>query len=247
MRTRGYAVEITNLSPNATEKDVCDFLAFCGAIQHVEFIRDGDSACIAHVTFRNPHAVETAVLLSGDTILDRPVCITQWGHCDDDYNVYNRSSWKIEDDSSTSHHSQRHNVVPSAGKAVSSAQDTVKTIAAKGFVLGKDALVRAKAFGESHQAPAAAVAKVTELSKGIGLTGKISAGIEAAKSVDQRYHISGTTRTAVSATRRTAASAANSMVSSSYFSKGALWLSGALDRASQVAGDLGNRGVGKNS
>lgn len=39
MRTRGYAVEITNLSPNATEKDVNDFLAFCGAIQHVELVR----------------------------------------------------------------------------------------------------------------------------------------------------------------------------------------------------------------
>lgn len=39
MKTRGYAVEITNLSPTATEKDVRDFLAFCGSIQHVEFVR----------------------------------------------------------------------------------------------------------------------------------------------------------------------------------------------------------------
>lgn len=39
MSTRGYAIEITNLSPNATEKDVYDFFAFCGAIQHVEFVR----------------------------------------------------------------------------------------------------------------------------------------------------------------------------------------------------------------
>lgn len=129
---------------------------------------------------------------------------------------------------------------------MSLAQDTVKTMAAKGFVLGKDALVRAKTFGESHQAPAAAVAKVTELSEGIGLTGKISAGIDVAKSVDQRYHISDTTRSAMSATQRKAVSAANAMVNSSYFSKGALWLSGALDRASQVAGDLGNRGVVQN-
>lgn len=105
------------------------------------------------------------------------------------------------------------------------AQDTVKTVASKGFVLGKDAVVRAKEFGESHKVTAAAVAKV-------------SAGIEAAKYVDQRYNISGTTRSA-------AASAANAMVSSSYFSKGALWLSGALDRASQVAADLGNKGLAR--
>lgn len=28
------------------------------------FHRTGDSACVAYVTFKNPHAVETAVLLS---------------------------------------------------------------------------------------------------------------------------------------------------------------------------------------
>ncbi|XP_057810874.1 binding partner of ACD11 1-like isoform X2 [Salvia miltiorrhiza] len=207
MKTRGYAVEITNLSPNATEKDVRDFLAFCGSIQHVELVRAGDSACIAYVTFKNPHAAETAVLLSPE----------------------------------------RHKAAPSAGKAVSFAQDTVKAVAAKGFVLGKDAVVRAKAYGQSHQVPAAAIAKASQLSQGIGLTDKVTAGIEAAKSVDQRYHISGTTRSAAYVTQRAAASAANAVVSSSYFSKGALWLSGALDRASQVAADLGNRGAGKDS
>lgn len=200
--------------------------------------------------------------------MDQPVRITQWGHCDDNYNVHNSSSWKTEDDSNLNvnifllvrhvssilsyvcnygaspfqQHSERSKVVPSTGKAVSFAQDTVKTMAAKGFVLGKDAVVRAKAYGESHQVPAAAIAKVSKISQGIGLSDKLSAGIEAAKSVDQRYHISGTTRSAVSVTQRTAASAANAVVSSSYFYKGALWLSDALNRASQVAGNLGNRG-----
>lgn len=35
----GYTVEVTGLSPNATEKDVHDFFSFSGAIQHVEIIR----------------------------------------------------------------------------------------------------------------------------------------------------------------------------------------------------------------
>ncbi|KAG6383456.1 hypothetical protein SASPL_156791 [Salvia splendens] len=161
MKTRGYAVEITNLSPNATEKDVRDFLTFCGAIQHVEFVRTGDSECVAYVTFKNPHAVETA--------------------------VFSRS--------------ERHEAAPSAGKAVYSAQHCKSKWPPKDL------------YSEKMQ----------------------------------WYHISGTTRSAVSVTQRTAASAANAVVSSSYFSKGALWLSGALNRASQVAGDLGNRGVGKDS
>lgn len=135
--------------------------------------------------------------------------------------------------------------VPSAGEAVSLAQDVVKTMAAKGYILGKDALGKAKAFDESHQVSATAVAKVAELSERFGLTDKIFAGVEAARIVNQRYHISDTTRSAVSATGRTAASAASAVVNSGYFSQGALWVSGALGRAAQAAADLGSRGVNK--
>ncbi|KAL0447063.1 UNVERIFIED_CONTAM: Binding partner of ACD11 1, partial [Sesamum latifolium] len=141
--------------------------------------------------------------------------------------------------------SQGHNVVPSAGRAVSLAQDAVKSVAAKGYVLGKGALNKAKAFDESHQVSATAVAKVTQLSGRVGLTDKIVTGVEAARAADQRYDISNTTRSVVSATGKRAASAANAVANSGYFSKGALWLSGALSRASQVAADLGGRSVGK--
>ena len=116
---------------------------------------------------------------------------------------------------------------------------------ARGYVLGKDALSKAKAFDESHQVSATAAARVSEFSDRIGLTDKICAGVEAVKSVDQRYHVSDTTKSAVSATGRTAAAAANAVVNSSYFSKGAFWLSGALSRAAQAAADLGGRGQNK--
>ncbi|KAK6133680.1 hypothetical protein DH2020_032590 [Rehmannia glutinosa] len=245
MSASGYTVEITNLSPNANKKDVYDFFAFCGAIQHVEIVRAGEYECKAYVTFKNPHAVETAVMLNGATILGQPVCITERRHYKNNYSLSNPSPWNVGDESGQRQHSQGQNVLPPAGKAVSLAQDVAKTVASKGYVLGKDALGKAKAFDESHHVSATAVAKVTELSQGIGLTNKISAGFEAAKSMDQRYHISRTTKSAVYVTRETAASAANTVVSSSYFSKGALWLSGALSRASQVAADLSSRGVSK--
>ena len=35
----GYTIEVTGLSPQATDKDVFDFFAFSGAIDHVEIIR----------------------------------------------------------------------------------------------------------------------------------------------------------------------------------------------------------------
>ncbi|KAL1551008.1 binding partner of ACD11 1-like [Salvia divinorum] len=244
MSPTDYTAEVTSLSSKATEKDVFDFFSFCGAIDHVEIVRAGEHASTAYVTFKNPHALETAVLLSGATIVDQPVCITRWGHYEDDYDMWNRSTWKIADESSSSD-SRAPRAVPSAGEAVSLAQNVVKTMAAKGYVLGKDAFSKAKALDESHQVSATAVAKVAELSERMGLTDKIFAGVEAAKSVDQTYHITDTTRTAISATGRTAASAANAVINSSYFARGALWVSGALSRASQAAANMGAHGVNK--
>lgn len=139
----------------------------------------------------------------------------------------------------TPHSSQ---FVSSAGEAVAMTQEVVKTMLAKGYVLSKDALAKAKDFDESHQVSASATAKVSELSQRIGLADKISAGVEAVKSVDQKYNVSETTKAAASATGRSVAAAANTFVNSSYFSKGALWVSGALTRAAQVASDLGTHG-----
>ena len=66
------------------------------------------------------------------------------------------------------------------------AQEVVRTMLSKGYVLSKDALAKAKDFDESHQVSATATAKVSELSQRIGLSDKISAGIGAVKS--RRLH-----------------------------------------------------------
>ncbi|KAK2994654.1 hypothetical protein RJ640_007835 [Escallonia rubra] len=242
MDTGAYTVEVTGLSHKATEKDVYDFFAFCGTIEHVEIVRAGEFGCTAYVTFRDAYPLETAVLLSGATILDQRVCITHWGQYESEYDLWNRRSWNLEDEVSSTP-SQGNQFSP--GEAVTMAQDVVKTMLAKGFVLSKDALCKAKAFDESHQVSATAAAKVSELSERYGLTDKFCAGVEAVKSVDERYHILDTTKSAVSATGRTAAAAANTVVNSSYFSKGALWMSDALSRAAKAAADLGNREVHK--
>ncbi|KAM3304156.1 binding partner of ACD11 1 [Capsicum chacoense] len=245
MNPGGYTAEVTGLSPNATEKDVQEFFGLCGAIEHVEIVRAGEQASTAYVTFRNPHALETAILLSGATILDQRVCITSWGHYQGEFDYWNHSSWKPQEESHSTHDTQGHYFVSSAGEAVTMTQDVVKTMLAQGYVLGKGALGKAKAFDESHGLSATAVSKVADLSERIGLTDKFCAGVEAARSVNQRYHITDTTRSAASATGRTAVSAATAVVNSSYFSKGALWMSGALSRAAQAAADLGSRGVNK--
>lgn len=120
------------------------------------------------------------------------------------------------------------------------AQEVVKTMLAKGYILGKDALLKAKAFDESHHVSATAAAKVADLSNRVGLTEKIYAGVDAVRAVDQQYHVSDATKTIVSATGRTAAAVAHSVVNSSYFAAGALWVSDALNRASKAAAELGS-------
>ncbi|XP_022776901.1 binding partner of ACD11 1 [Durio zibethinus] len=238
----GYTVEVTGLSPKATEKDVYDFFAFSGTIEHVEIVRSGDYASTAYVTFKNAYSQETAVLLSGATLLDQRICIASWGQCEEELLFWNLSR-SHEYETSSSQPPLRSRLVSHAGEAVSFAQDVVKAMLAKGYVLGKDALSKAKAFDESHQVSATAAAKVAELSERTGLTDKICAGVDAVRSVDERYHVSENTKSAISAAGRTAAAAANTVVSSSYFSKGALWVSGALDRAAKAAAELGNRNV----
>ncbi|XP_031386327.1 binding partner of ACD11 1 isoform X2 [Punica granatum] len=238
----GYAVEVTSLSPKATESDLYDFFAFSGAIEHLEIVRSGDYGSTAYVTFKDAYSQETAVLLSGATIVDQQVCITRWGHYDDELDFWNRAySLRQEDDTSSS--TQGGQFVSNPGEAVAVAQEVVKTMLAKGYTLSKDALAKAKDFDESHQVSATALNKVSDFAERTGLADKLFAGVEAVKSVDEKYHVTELTRSAVSATGRSAAAAANSVMNSSYFSKGALWFSGALNRAAQVAADLGSQGA----
>ncbi|KAK5839425.1 Protein vip1 [Gossypium arboreum] len=242
MNDFGYTVEVTGLPTKATEKDVYDFFAFSGTIEHVELVRSGEYASTAYVTFKNAFSQETAVLLSGATILDQRIYISRWGQYEEEFDFWSPSRSQ-EDETSSRQPPLRSQFVSHAGEAVSFAQDVVKGMLGKGYVLGKDALSKAKTFDESHQVSATAAAKVAELSERIGLTDKIYVGVDAVRSMDERYHVSENTKSAISVAGRTAAAAANAVVSSSYFSKGALWVSGALDRAAKAAADIGNRGV----
>ncbi|XP_020255579.1 binding partner of ACD11 1 isoform X3 [Asparagus officinalis] len=243
MSLDGYTVEVSNLSPRATERDLYDFFSFSGAIEHIEIIRSGEYASTAYVTFKEPHSLETAVLLSGATIIDQHVCIVRWGQYEEPSSFWDRPTWSVEDDNDPmASHMHQFRTTPS--EAATMAQEVVKTMLSKGYILSKDALAKAKAFDESHRVSATAAAKVAELSNRVGLTDKICAGVDAVRSVDQQYHVSETTKKVVSATGRTAASVASSVVNSSYFSAGAMFVSDALSRASKAAAELASHGNG---
>ncbi|XP_020583258.1 binding partner of ACD11 1 [Phalaenopsis equestris] len=236
-----YIVEVSNLSPNTTERDLYDFFSFSGVIEHIEIIRLGDYGSTGYVTFKEPHALETAVLLSGATIIDQQVCISRWGHNEESSSFWEQHSWRLDDDDETMRHADLFTTTPR--EAINITQEVVKTMLAKGYILGKDALQKAKAFDESYQVSSRAASKAADVSQRIGLTDKINAGLDAVLAVDERYHVREATKTVVSATGRAAAAVGSSIINSSYFSAGALWVSDALSRAAKAAAELSERGA----
>lgn len=231
-------VEVTNLSPKATEKDVYDFFSFSGKIDHVEIMRHGEYSSTAFVTFNEAHALDTACLLSGASIVDQPVCITRWGVYDDkSYGLWASIPWVVHHEAS--HEEGEGSFIPSFG--VGEAGAMVKAMLSKGFVLGRDAAAKAKAFDETHGVTATAAARVADLSEKIGLSGKLSSSMEALRAREDEFHIAETTRAAVSSTGKTAAAIAGAIVNSSYFSSGALIIADAFTMAANAAGGLASR------
>jgi hypothetical protein len=69
-------VRVSNVSPKATEHDIQDFFSFSGEIEHIELHKDGELSQIAFVTFKDAQALDTALLLSGATVVDQAVTIS---------------------------------------------------------------------------------------------------------------------------------------------------------------------------
>ena len=129
------------------------------------------------------------------------------------------------------------------------AQEVVMTMLSKGYVLGKDALFKAKALDESNGVTAAAAARLADLSRRIGLTDTINSSMETVRFVDERFHVSDITRSAAfvtgtaavavaSVTGRAAMAAGTAVVGREYFATGARWLSDVFHRAAQAASEV---------
>ncbi|RQO99016.1 hypothetical protein POPTR_013G055100v4 [Populus trichocarpa] len=247
MQTR--TVEVKNVSDLASEREVHEFFSFSGEIENIHIQRDHGQSKTAFVTFKDPKALEIALLLSGATIVDQIVAITPV----ENY-VPNRELQEVRNMDIAIH------VVPSEdfpsnveqGKTspsgsgrvyVSRAQEVVTSMLAKGSAIGQDAMNKAKAFDEKHRLSANASEKVISFDRRVGLTEKLTVGIsvvnEKVKSVDQRLHVSDKTMAAIFAAERKINDTGSAVKSSRYVSAGTAWLNGAFSKvakAGQVAG-----------
>ncbi|XP_071706363.1 binding partner of ACD11 1-like [Rutidosis leptorrhynchoides] len=242
MQTR--TVQVGHLSDLATEREIHEFFSFSGEIENVEICLDSQQKKTAFVTFKDPKALEIALLLSGATIVDQIVSINPV----ENYVPKPEFREVLEVDNTISmapEYSSPHAETNSTSPRVylSKAQDVVSTVLAKGSAIRQDAVNKAKAFDEKHQLRANASARVNSFDKRVRLTEKFNVGVsvvnEKVKSVDQKLQVSDKTMAAILAAERKLNDTGSAVKSSRYVTAGAAWLNGAFGKvakAGQVAG-----------
>ncbi|KAJ8631974.1 hypothetical protein MRB53_025310 [Persea americana] len=224
-------VKVSNVSLRASEQDLKEFFSFSGDIEYVEMQSMNEDSQIAHVTFKDLQGAETALLLSGSTIADRSVTIAP------------ASDYQLPPTASAPPAEKK--AVGGAESAVQKAEDVVTSMLAKGFILGKDALSKAKELDEKHQFTSTASAKVADLDKRIGLSEKISVGTSVVndkfKEMDQKYQVSEKTKSALTAAEQKVSDAGSAIIKNRYIFTGASWVTGAFNRVAKAAGEVGSK------
>ncbi|KAE9465703.1 hypothetical protein C3L33_02385, partial [Rhododendron williamsianum] len=247
-------VQVRNLSDLASEREIHEFFSFSGDIEHIEIRGDSGQLRTAFVTFKDPKALEIALLLSGATIVDQIVGVT----AAENYvpkaetrevmivdNVANLGSENISPNTEVvfRDYLEKASSPRNGREYVNKAQVVVSSMLAKGSAIKQDAVNKAKAFDEKHQFRANASAKVISLDRRVGLTEKLTVGIsvvnEKMKTVDQKLQVSDKTMAALMAAERKLNNTGSAVKSSKYVTAGTTWLNGAFGKvakAGQVAG-----------
>ncbi|KAI9111548.1 hypothetical protein K1719_017238 [Acacia pycnantha] len=224
-------VKVSNVSLGATERDIKEFFSFSGDIEYVEMQSHDERSQIAYVTFKDLQGAETAVLLSGATIVDLSVTVTM----DPDYKL---PPAVLASETATK--------TPVGGEsALRKAEDVVSSMLAKGFILGKDAVNKARTLDEKHQLTSTASAKVASFDQKIGLSEKISVGAsvvsDRVREVDQKYQVSEKTKSAFAAAEQKVSTAGSAIMNNRYVLTGASWVTGAFNKVAKAAGEVGQK------
>ncbi|KAB2039253.1 hypothetical protein ES319_D03G201600v1, partial [Gossypium barbadense] len=223
-------IKVSNISLEATERDIKEFFSFSGDIEYVEMQRGDEGSQIAYITFKDLQGAETAVLLSGATIVGLSVSIS----LSPDYKL---------PPAAFAPPPRQHN--KTADSTIRKAEDVVTGMLAKGFILGKDTINKAKTFDEKHQLTSTASAKVASFDKKIGFTEKIQAGTtvitDKVKEMDQKFLVSEKTKSAFATAEQKVSGAGSAIMKNKYISAGATWVTDAFNKVAKAAGDVGQK------
>ncbi|XP_059443688.1 binding partner of ACD11 1-like [Corylus avellana] len=225
-------VRVSNVSLGASERDIREFFSFSGDIEYVEMQSDNERSQIAYVSFKDSQGAETAVLLSGATIVDLSVTIT----LDPDYKLPFVASAPPAIENKTP---------GGAESAFRKAEDVVSSMLAKGFILGKDAVNKAKTFDDKHRLSSTATAKVASIDQKIGLSEKISVGAsvvsDKVREVDQKFQVSEKTKSAFAVAEQKVSTAGSAIMKNRYILTGTSWVTGAFSKVAKAAEEVGQK------
>lgn len=136
-----------------------------------------------------------------------------------------------------------------AESAVQKAEDVVSSMLAKGFILGKDALNKAKSFDEKLQFTSTAAAKAATIDQKIGLSEKLTIGTtivnEKVKDLDQKFQVSEKTKTAFATAEQTVSDAGSAIMKNRYVLTGTAMVTGLFSRVTKAAGEVGQKTMEK--
>ncbi|KAJ6384205.1 hypothetical protein OIU78_027498 [Salix suchowensis] len=191
MQTR--TVEVKNVSDLASEREVHEFFSFSGEIENIRIQRDNGQSKTAIVTFKDPKALEIALLLSGATIVDQIVSITPVENYVPNHDPQFMQEVRnmdiaihaVPSENIPSNFEGKTSPSGSGSVYASRAQEVVTSMLAKGSAIGQDAMNKAKAFDDKHRLSASASEK-----RYLQLKGKINDTGSAVKS--SRYVSAGT-------------------------------------------------------
>ncbi|XP_039791028.1 binding partner of ACD11 1-like isoform X3 [Panicum virgatum] len=221
-------IKVHNVSLNASEQDISEFFSFSGDIVYVELQSCDERSQFAYITFGDNQGAERAMLLTGATIADMSVIITP------------ATDYKLPASVLADLESKNAGGMESA---LRKAEDIVGSMLAKGFVLGMDAVEKAKAFDEKHQLTSTATAKVASLDKTMGLSQKFNTSTivvnEKMKEMDEKYQVAEKTKSALAAAEQTVSTASSAIMSNRYVLTGAAWVTGAYSKVATTATDVG--------
>ncbi|XP_076960158.1 binding partner of ACD11 1-like [Bidens hawaiensis] len=224
-------VEVSNIAMAVTEKDIWEFFSFSGNIHYIEMKSDSEATKHAFVTFKEAQGANTAVLLTGAIIGNLPVSVSHV----ENYQM----------PAGAPPLSPRGSNSDRTREVAQKAEEVVSTMLAKGFVLGKDAVQKAKSFDEKHQLTVNASAKVASIDRRMGLTQKFSMGTaamnERMKEVNERYQVSEKSKSAIAVAEQKANTAGSALMSNKFVSSGAVWVAGAFAAVAKAAEGVGSK------
>ncbi|KAK9006160.1 hypothetical protein V6N11_035205 [Hibiscus sabdariffa] len=228
-RLQTKTIEVSNVSLEATERDIKEFFSFSGDIEYVEMQRSNEGSQVAYITFKDLQGAETALLLSGAIIVGLSVSIS----LAPDYKLPPAAFVPPP---------VAQNKTPGAGdSAIRKAEDVVTGMLAKGFILGKDAVKK----DEKHQLTSKASAKVASFDKKIGFADKIQVGTtivgDKVREVDQKFQVSKKTKSAFATAQQKVSSVGSAIMKNRYVCTGASWVTGAFSKVAKAAGDVGQK------